>query len=88
MSAPMRAVGTHVEGHVLVVTIQRPEVRNAVNMAVAQGIAAAMARLDADPALHVGILTGAGHRCQRAAGRGREQADLAGLAHLERRRDV
>lgn len=61
MSAPRTpAVGTHVEGHVLVVTLQRPEVRNAVDMSVALGIAAAMERLDADPALHVGILTGAG----------------------------
>ena len=54
------AVGVRVDGHVLVVTICRPQVRNAVNMAVAQGIAAAMQELDANPALHVGVLTGAG----------------------------
>lgn len=54
------AVDVRVDGHVLIVTLQRPQVRNAVNMAVAQGIAAAMQRLDADPALHIGILTGAG----------------------------
>ncbi|GAA4876210.1 crotonase/enoyl-CoA hydratase family protein [Pseudonocardia benzenivorans] len=45
---------------VLVVTINRPRVRNAVNRAVAEGVAAAMDRLDADPQLRAGILTGAG----------------------------
>ena len=47
-------------GAVLVVTINRPEARNAVNAEVAQGIAAAMDRLDSDDSLAVGILTGAG----------------------------
>jgi enoyl-CoA hydratase len=47
-------------GDVLVVTIDRPEARNAVNLAVAEGIAAAMDRLDGDEALRAGILTGAG----------------------------
>ena len=56
----MSAVGTAVEGEVLVVTIDRPEARNAVNLAVAEGIAAAMDRLDEDDALRAGILTGAG----------------------------
>ncbi|MEJ8849206.1 crotonase/enoyl-CoA hydratase family protein [Variovorax rhizosphaerae] len=50
----------HTEAHVLVVTINRPQVRNAINLAVAQGIAAAMDELDANPELHVGIITGAG----------------------------
>jgi enoyl-CoA hydratase len=48
------------DGDVLVVTIDRPEARNAVNLAVAEGIAAAIDRLDDDDALRVGILTGAG----------------------------
>ena len=47
-------------GEVLVVTIDRPEARNAVNLAVAEGIAAAMERLDEDDSLRTGILTGAG----------------------------
>jgi enoyl-CoA hydratase len=46
---------------VLIVTINRPEARNAVNRAVALGIAAAMDRLDASPGLRAGILTGAGN---------------------------
>jgi enoyl-CoA hydratase len=48
------------DGDVLVVTIDRPEARNAVNLAVAAGIAEAMDRLDEDPSLRAGILTGAG----------------------------
>ena len=45
---------------VLIVTINRPQVRNAVSASVAEGIGRAMDRLDSDPALAVGILTGAG----------------------------
>lgn len=43
-----------------VITINRPEVRNAQNAAVAAGIAAAVDELDASDDLWVGILTGAG----------------------------
>jgi enoyl-CoA hydratase len=46
--------------NVLVITINRPDARNAVNGAVAQGIADALDRLDAEPGLFVGVLTGAG----------------------------
>lgn len=45
---------------VLVVTINRPQARNAVNHAVAVAIAQAMDELDADEDLRCGILTGAG----------------------------
>lgn len=55
---PVR-VSTPVDG-VLLVTLDRPEARNAVNAALAEGVSAAMDRLDADPDLRVGILTGAG----------------------------
>jgi enoyl-CoA hydratase len=48
------------DGRTLVITINRPDVRNAVNHAAATRIAAAMDELDADSALWVGILTGAG----------------------------
>lgn len=51
---------TEVVGGALVVTIDRPQARNAVNLAVAQGLADAMDRLDADDALSVGVVTGAG----------------------------
>jgi enoyl-CoA hydratase/carnithine racemase len=53
-------VRSELDGDVLVVTIDRPEARNAVNLAVAAGIAEAMDRLDEDPSLRAGILTGAG----------------------------
>lgn len=51
-----------VEEHarVLVVTIDRPEARNAVNREVAGGVEAALDRLDAEAGLSIGILTGAG----------------------------
>jgi enoyl-CoA hydratase len=45
---------------VLVVTIDRPEARNALDRAVAEGVAAAVDELDADEELRVGVLTGAG----------------------------
>jgi enoyl-CoA hydratase len=56
----MTPVRAEPDGEVLVVTIDRPEARNAVNLAVAEGIAAALDRLDEDEALRTGILTGAG----------------------------
>jgi enoyl-CoA hydratase len=54
------AVRTDAADGVLVITIDRPEARNAVNLAVAEGIAAALDRLDEDDGLRAGILTGAG----------------------------
>jgi enoyl-CoA hydratase len=58
MSEP--PVLTEVRDGVLLVTLNRPEQRNAVNRAVAEGIAGALDRLDAEPELRVGVLTGAG----------------------------
>lgn len=48
------------DDRILVVTINRPQARNAINGAVSQGLAAAMDRLDDDPGLSVAIITGAG----------------------------
>jgi enoyl-CoA hydratase/carnithine racemase len=48
-----------VRGAVLVVTINRPERRNAIDAEVAYEIERAWDRLDADAALRVGIITGA-----------------------------
>jgi enoyl-CoA hydratase len=47
-----------VEDHVSVITINRPRARNAINDVVAEGIEAAVDRLEGDDALWVGILTG------------------------------
>ncbi len=45
---------------VLVITLNRPAARNAVNLAVSEAVAAAMTELDSSPDLSVGVLTGAG----------------------------
>jgi enoyl-CoA hydratase len=47
-------------GRVLVITINRPEARNAVNLAVSQGLADAIDELDANTDLSVAVITGAG----------------------------
>lgn len=51
---------TEVRDGILIVKINRPEAKNAMNQAAAEGIAAAMDRLDAEDDLRVAILTGAG----------------------------
>jgi enoyl-CoA hydratase len=48
------------QGHVVVVTIDRPDIRNAVDPATAAALVEAFQRFDADPALSVAVLTGAG----------------------------
>jgi enoyl-CoA hydratase len=54
------AVLTEARDGVLEITLNRPQARNAVNAAVAEGVNAALDRLDGDEALRAGILTGAG----------------------------
>jgi enoyl-CoA hydratase len=54
------AVLTEARDDVLVISINRPEARNAINGAVARGIAAALDRLDGEDDLRVGVLTGSG----------------------------
>jgi enoyl-CoA hydratase len=54
------AVVSERRGNVLLITINRPEMRNAVNGAVAEGMAGALDQLDADDGLTVGVVTGAG----------------------------
>lgn len=66
--------------HVALVTINRPEVRNAINGAVAEGLEAAVRRVEEDRDLRVAILTSSGTQAfsagadlaEVAAGRGRE----------------
>ena len=48
------------DGAVLIVTIERPEARNAINLVVAQRIAAAFDELDNSPDLRVAVLRGTG----------------------------
>jgi enoyl-CoA hydratase len=57
---PDQPVLTERREGVLLVTLNRPDARNAVNTALAEGVAAALDELDADSELTVGVLTGAG----------------------------
>jgi enoyl-CoA hydratase len=54
------AVLTERRDGVLLITLNRPDARNAVNGALAQGVAAALDDLDASDDVSVGVLTGAG----------------------------
>ncbi len=60
--APAPAVLTELVGHVLVVTLNRPEARNAVNAALTQGLGDALERAAGDPEIRVVVLAGAGAR--------------------------
>ncbi len=51
---------TSAEGGVLIITLNRPEAKNACNKALAEGVAAAIDELEGDDELRVAILTGAG----------------------------
>jgi enoyl-CoA hydratase len=54
------AVLTERRERMLLITLNRPDQRNAVNAALAHGLAAAMDELDGDEGLSIGIVTGAG----------------------------
>jgi len=64
MTEPTQAASdvllTEVRGHVLVITLNRPEAKNAFNAALSHALSAALDRLEEDPELRVGVLTGAG----------------------------
>lgn len=51
---------TEARDGVLIITLNRPDAKNAVNRALSEGMAAALDRLDGDDTLRVGIVTGAG----------------------------
>ena len=51
---------SEVRGRVLLITLNRPAARNAIDSALAQGLLAAVERLDEDDSLTAGVLTGAG----------------------------
>ena len=65
------------EGHVLLITINRPEARNAVNLEVHHGIGAALEEAERDPAIRAVIITGAGDQAFCAG------ADLKAIARGE-----
>ena len=55
-----QAVLVEQRDRILIITINRPQAKNAVNAEVSRGLADAMDRLDDDAGLSVGVLTGAG----------------------------
>jgi enoyl-CoA hydratase len=57
---PDEPVLTERRDGVLLITLNRPDARNAVNKALAEGVAVALDALDADDELSVGVVTGAG----------------------------
>jgi enoyl-CoA hydratase len=59
-AATGQPVFTERRENVLLITLNRPEVRNAVNAALAEALAGALEELDGDDGLSVGVLTGAG----------------------------
>ena len=69
-----------VEGRIAVITLNRPEARNAVNGAVATAMDDSMHRFESDPEVWVAILTGAGNRAFSAG------ADLKAMASGEGQR--
>ncbi len=68
---------TERHGHVLVITINRPEARNAFDRATSEQMHAAMDRLDETDELFVGVITGAGGTFSAGA-------DLKAVARGER----
>lgn len=54
------AVLTEQRGRVLLITLNRPDAMNAINGALSSGLWAAVQRLNDDPGLTAGVLTGAG----------------------------
>ncbi|NRA02093.1 MAG: crotonase/enoyl-CoA hydratase family protein [Myxococcales bacterium] len=51
---------TEARGRTLLITLNRPEARNAVNSALGMELVSTIKRLDDDDALSIGVLTGAG----------------------------
>ncbi len=62
----MGIVNCETEDQVAIVTINRPEVRNAIDRPAAEALAQAFRRFDADDSLSVAVLTGASGISARA----------------------
>src|SRR6185295_1634686 len=65
-----------VRGECVIITINRPEQRNAINIATAEQLTQAFRNFDEDPALRVAILTAAGNKAFSA---GRDLKEIARL---------
>lgn len=88
------SVTTRVDGRILIITLARPEKRNALNPAITAGLDAALNALDDDPALWCGILTGgetvfsAGADLSVGPGEPTERGGIAGLIQRRRRKPL
>ena len=75
------------DGHLLVVTLDRPEVRNALHRAASDELDQVWATFEADPELRVGILTGSGDKSfsagydMRESGTPTKGSDFLALRH-------
>jgi enoyl-CoA hydratase len=77
----MAGVRSERDGAILVVTIDRPERRNAVDGATARALAGAFRAFDLDPELSVAVLAGAGeHFCAGADLKALAEGDVHDLA--------
>lgn len=82
MTDTSQRVLTERRDHILLVTINRPEARNAFDAATSRAMEAAMDLLDSEPSLFVGVITGAGGTFSagadlKARARGEERVALA-----------
>jgi len=77
MNSEAPAVLTERDGHVLIVTLNRPQARNAVNAEVTLGLGNALAEADNDIDIRAVVLTGAGDQTFCAG------ADLKAIARGE-----
>jgi crotonobetainyl-CoA hydratase len=72
------AVLTTRQGNILIITLNRPEARNAVNAAVHIGVGQALEQAESDPEIRVVIITGSGDQAFCAG------ADLKAVSRGER----
>jgi enoyl-CoA hydratase/carnithine racemase len=98
MNAPAVVLSQRLEGHIALVTLNRPQVRNAVNGELARALEAVVLELEADDQVWAVVLTGAGPGvfCAGAdlkevsAGRGEQlftaRGGFAGFVYAERRK--
>lgn len=93
-----------VHGRIALITLNRPEARNAINGDVAQGVEAAIDQMEADPGVWVGIITANTEGQERpvfcagadlkainsgnAAGLNTKRGGFAGFAYRERTKPV
>jgi enoyl-CoA hydratase len=92
-------VDYEVRGHTAVLTINRPEARNAVNADVASGMEAAIDRMEDDPDVWIGVVTGEGTvfsagadlkaiASGQAGGLSTKKGGFAGIATRQRRKPI